>query len=151
MGITNRGKKLILEWAFKRVSSPANFYVALCTSTSTPGPDINTLGELAEISSGNGYAQGGFQLTPNSADFDASGEDDASDYAFIQIKDVSWTASGGSLPASGNGARWAVLTDNNATVGNRQVVAFWDLTSDRQVSVGQTITLENLEQRLTET
>ena len=150
MGITNRGKKLILEWAFKRVAHPANLYVALCTSTTTPSPDTNTLGELTQIASGNGYSSGGVQLTPNSADFDASGEDDANDYSFIQIKDVSWTASGGSLPASGNGARYAVLTDDNATVGTRQVVAFWDLTSDRQVSVGQTITLQDLEQRITE-
>jgi hypothetical protein len=150
MGITNRGKKLILEWAFKRVSQPANLYVALCTSTSTPSPDTDTLGQLAEITAGNGYSSGGFQLTPNNTDFDTSGEDDASDYGFIQIKDVSWTASGGSLPASGNGARYAVLTDNNATVGNRQVVAFWDLSSDRQVSAGQTITLQDLEQRITE-
>jgi hypothetical protein len=150
MGITNRGKKLILEWAFKRVSSPANLYVALCTSTSTPSPDTNTLGELTEMTTGNGYNGGGYQLMPNNTDFDTSGEDDANDYGFIQIKDVSWTASGGSLPASGNGARWAVLTDDNATLGNRQVVAFWDLTSDRQVSVGQTITLQDLEQRITE-
>jgi hypothetical protein len=132
------------------VAQPANIYVALCTSTSAPSPDTDTLGQLSEIAAGNGYSSGGFQLTPNNTDFDASGEDDASDYGFIQIKDVSWTASGGSLPASGNGARYAVLTDNNATVGNRQVVAFWDLTSDRQVSDGQTITLQDLEQRITE-
>jgi hypothetical protein len=29
-------------------------------------------------------------------------------------------------------------------------VAFWDLTSDRQVSNGQTISLQDLEQRITE-
>jgi hypothetical protein len=150
MGMTNRGKKLILEWAFKRVSAPANLYVALCTSASTPSPDTNTLGELAEIATGNGYSGGGYQLTTNSTDFDASGEDDASDFGFIQIKDVSWTASGGNLPPSGNGARWAVLTDDNATAGSRQVVAFWDLAADRTVSAGQTITLQDLEQRITE-
>ncbi len=150
MGITNRGKKLILEWAFKRVAQPVNLYVALCTASSTPSPDTDTLSQLSEIAAGNGYSSGGFQLTPNNTDFDVSGEDDANDYGFIQIKDVSWTASGGSLPAAGNGARYAVLTDYNATVGSRQVVAFWDLTSDRQVSDGQTITLQDLEQRITE-
>lgn len=65
--------------------------------------------------------------------------------ALVQIKDVSWTASGGSIPSSGSGARYAVLTDDNATVGNREVLAYWDLTSDRTVSDGQTLTLQDLE------
>jgi hypothetical protein len=69
----------------------------------------------------------------------------------VQIKDLIWTATGGSLPTSGNGARWAVLTDANATVGNREVWKYWDLVSDRSVSVGQTLTLQNLEARITET
>lgn len=149
-GLTNRGKKLILEWCFNRVSRPTNLYVALCTSAVTPNDDINTLGELTQIAVGNGYSDGGYQLTPNSTDFDASGEEDTDNYGYIQLKDVAWTASGGNLPASGNGARWAVLTDDNATVANRQVIAFWDLVSDRTVSVGQTLTLQNCEIRITE-
>lgn len=77
-------------------------------------------------------------------------EDDTSDVAYVQVKDVVWTAAGGALPVSGNGARYAVLLDDNATVGLRQVIAFWDLSSDRSVSSGQTLTLQNLELRLTE-
>lgn len=139
-----------MEWAFNRVARPPNLYVALCTAANTPSADTKALGELTQIAPGNGYTDGGYQLTPNSIDFDASGEDDGTDYGYVQILDVSWAASGGSLPASGNGSRWAVLTDDNATVNNRQVVAFWDLTSDRQVSDGQSLTLQNLEQRITE-
>lgn len=151
-GITNRGKKLILEYAMGRTAKPTNYYVALVTSATPPSADINTLGELTQIANGNGYnaTAGGYQLTPNSTDFDDSGENDTSDYGWIQVKDVVWTASGGPIPASGNGARYAVLTDDNATVGSRQVIFYWDLVSDRTVSDGQTLTLQNCEGRITE-
>jgi hypothetical protein len=105
--------------------------------------------ELTEIAAGNGYTAGGISLTKNSTDFDVLTEDDTGDLGKIQIKDLTWTASGGSLPGSGNGARWAVLTDDNATQGNRIVIAWWDLTSDRSVSVGQPLTLQDCELRLT--
>ena len=149
-GTTNRGKKLILEYCFNRTTRPTNFYVALCTSATTPTDDTNVLGDLTQIATGNGYSDGGYQLSPGSTDFDASGEDDTSNYGYIQLKDVTWTASGGPIPASGNGARWAVITDDNATVANRQVITFWDLSSDRSVSSGQSLTLQNCEIRITE-
>ena len=75
-------------------------------------------------------------------------EDDANDRGLTQAKDIVWTASGGSIPASGDGARYAVLLDDNATVGSREVLAWWDLTSDRSVSDGQTLTLQDCELRL---
>jgi hypothetical protein len=41
-----------------------------------------------------------------------------------------------------------VLTDDNATVANREVFVCWDLASDRSVSDGQTLTIQNAELRL---
>jgi hypothetical protein len=61
-----------------------------------------------------------------------------------------WTASTGPLPASGGGARYAVLTDDNGTVSSREVLAYFDLVSDRVVSDGQTITLQDSELLLSE-
>ena len=148
-GITNHGKYKLLDWVFRASTLPTNFYVALCTSAATPTVDTNTFSELTEIAAGNGYTAGGISLTKNSTDFDVLTEDDTGDLGKIQIKDLTWTASGGSLPGSGNGARWAVLTDDNATQGNRIVLAWWDLTSDRSVSVGQPLTLQDCELRLT--
>jgi hypothetical protein len=77
-------------------------------------------------------------------------EDDAADRGLIQLKNLVWTASGGPIPASGNGAWWAVLTTDEVTVGNRQVVAYWDLAADRTVSDTQTLTLQDCELRLNE-
>ena len=150
-GMTNRGKKLLLDYYFRRQGTlPTNFYVALVTSAVAPGADTNLLSDLTQIAAGNGYSSGGYQLTPGITDFDVMTEDDANDKAILQIKNLVWTASGGAIPASGNGARYAVLTDDNATVNNRQVILFWDLVSDRSASNGTTLTLVDLEHDLTE-
>ena len=148
-GVTNRGKYKLLDWVFRGTALPTNFYVALITSAAAPTADTNTFSELTEIAAGNGYTAGGISLTKNSTDFDTLTEDDSGDKGLVQIKDLVWTASGGTLPASGNGARYAILTDDNATQGSRLVLAWWDLVSDRSVSSGQPLTLQNCELDLT--
>lgn len=149
-GFTNKGKFRILDIVFRNATEPTNLYVALVTSAVAPTADTNTLSQLTEIAAGNGYTSGGYQLARNGTDFDTLTENDTDDRGELQIKDVVWTAAGGNLPASGNGARYAVLTDDNGTVGSREVWAWWDLASDRTVSDGQTLTLQNCELRLTE-
>jgi hypothetical protein len=149
-GWTNRGKYRVLGGYFQAASVPTNFYVALVTSGTTPTLSHNTLGNLTQIYSGNGYSNGGYQLTKNATDFDVLTEDDNNSRALVQLKDIVWTASAGPVPAGGDGARWAVLTDDNATVNSRDFFCFWDLSSDRTVSDGQTLTLQNCELRLTE-
>ena len=49
--------------------------------------------------------------------------------------------------ASGGGARYAVLLDDTATVANREVWFVWDLQGERNVSVGQALTLRDLTMR----
>ncbi len=150
-GWTNKGKHAILDAYFRNTGAPTNFYVALVTSASAPNADTNTMSDLTEIAAGYGYTSGGYQLSRNSSDFDYLQENDTDDRGDIQIKDVTWTASGGPIPASGDGARYAVLTDDNGTVSAREIYAYWDLSSNRSVSSGQPLTLQNLELRLQET
>ena len=149
-GWTNRGKYNALNVVFRNSAEPANFYVFLATSAAAPTADINTKSELTEIATGNGYTAGGISLNRDATDFDVLTEDDTNDRALIQIKDLVWTASGGNLPASGSGARYAILTDDNVTLGSREVWTYFDLVSDRTVSTGQTLTLTNCELRLNE-
>lgn len=144
-GFTNKGKYKILGWTFRAATKPSNLYVALITVAVAPGPDTNTFSELTEITAGNGYTSGGYQLAFNATDFDVWTEDDGNDKAYLQIKDLIWTASGGPIPLSGNGARYAILTDDNGTVGSREVYGYWDLTSDRSVVSGQALKLVNLQ------
>lgn len=147
MALTNKGKAHILS-IFRGGTAPVNYYVALVTSSIAPTADTNSFSDLSEIAAGNGYTSGGYQLSANSTDFDTLTENDTDDRGELQIKDVTWSASGGPIPGSGNGARYAVLLGHNATPGNRDVYAWWDLSSDRSVSDGQDLTLQNLEIRM---
>jgi len=148
-GWTNKGKHHVHNVTWRNGTEPTDYYLALVTSAASPTADTNTLSQLTEIAAGNGYTTGGYQLARNATDFDVLTEDDGADTAYIQLKDIVWTASVGSIPASGNGARWAVLTDDNATVGSREVYAWFDLVSDRTVSVGQTLTLQDCQLTIT--
>ena len=147
-GWTNRGKYNTLAQKMRAAAAPTVFYMALFTSAVAPTADTNTKSELTEIANGNGYTTGGISLSRNSTDFDVLTEDDTNDRALVQAKDIVWTASGGTLPASGGGARYACLTDDNGTQGSREIDSFFDLSSDRSVSSGQTLTLQNCEWRI---
>ncbi len=153
-GVTNRGKMRLLEMVFRQAfdggALPTNFYVALVTDAVAPTADTDTFGELAEITAGNGYTSGGYSLTPGAVDFDVLTEDDINDQGYIQVKDVMWAAAGGGIPAAGDGARYAVLTDDAGVVANREVLSYWDLVSALSVGDGQTLTLADLELRLDE-
>lgn len=144
-GVTNRGKYLLGRIALANTDVPTNYYVALCTSAQTPTADTNTMADLTECPNGYGYSTGGYQLARNTTDFDTWSEGDSLDIAYGQVKDVAWTASGGNCPSTA--ARWAVLTNDDS---NPDVLAYFDLSSDRQVSDGQTLTLQDLEIRFTE-
>lgn len=147
--VTNRGKKNLLARGFRGVTRPTNFYIFLALASAAPDADTNTKSDLNEIATGNGYTAGGYQLTPGATDYDVLTEDDANDRALIQTKNIVWTASGGNLPGSGSGARYAVHTDDNATLGSREIDCAWDLSSDRTISDTQTLTLVDCEVRLT--
>lgn len=142
-GFTNKGLFRLLGWTLNGVAAPTNFYLALVTSAAVPDADTNTFSQLTEIAAGNGYATGGMSLTKNTTDFPGITEDDGNNRAQIQIKDAVWTAAGGPLPASGSGARYAVLLDDNGTIASREVLAYFDLVSDRTVSDAQTLTLDD--------
>jgi hypothetical protein len=151
-GFTNKGKAHALASTFQNVWSPTTtYYIALCTSAVAPVADTNTLSQLTEIAAGNGYTAGGKVVARNATDFDTLDENDTGDFGSLMIIDQVWTASGGTIPSSGDGARYAVLLDDHATPSAREVFAYWDLTSDRSVSSGQTLTLADCDLRLTET
>lgn len=146
---TNRGAFLMLGTYFRGAAAPANFFAVLYTSAIAPDQDRNTNADMTMIAAGNGYTAGGVSVARSSVGFDVLTEDDTNNRAFVQAADIAWTASGGPLPASGNGARYVGLTDDNATVANRQIIGILDLVSDRSVSDTQALTLQDCEFRLT--
>lgn len=147
--VTNRGKERELDVMYRGQNAPGGFYLALVTAAASPTVDTNLWSDLSanEIAAGNGYSAGGQAISRNTTDWDVLTEDDAADRALVQLKNIAWTASGGPIPASGAGARYAVLLDDNATPANREVLIVWDLGADRTVSSGQTLTLVDSERR----
>ncbi len=150
-GVTNRGKFNLLDQRYRGTAQPTNFFIALLTNTNPPTADTNLFSQVTEIAAGNGYVAGGQQLTPGAVDFDVITQDDVNDRALVQLRDISWTAASGNIPASGDGASWACITDDNATEANRNVEDYFSLGAPRTVSDTQTLTLQDCEIRLNET
>lgn len=141
-GFTNKGKAKLLRNFFQSETPPTNLYVYLVTSATAPTADINTLGQLTEISETGKE----FSLSLNTTDFDTSvsdSEDDTNDKGVMKIKDCTFAG-----PVTN--ARYAILVDDNGTEGSREVYCYWDLGSNRSVSSGQTLTLQDLEMNLLE-
>lgn len=147
---TNRGKFEAVKVLFQGQAAPTNFFARLFTNATAPTVDTNltTDAGLTEIANGNGYVAGtGIQLTRNATDFENAVEDDTNDWGQVEIKDLVWTASGGPIPASGNGARWLLLC---GAAGAANVWMYFDLVSDRTVSDGQPLTIADAILRLAE-
>lgn len=140
-GVTNRGRARELRGFYRNEQIPAQFYLALVVAASAPTLDTNTLGELTQIAVGNGYTNGGLPISRDAAGFPSLAEDDALDLATLGLKNVIWTATGGPLPASGSGARYAVLTDDNAVAADREVLMWWDFGVDASVSQNQQLSI----------
>ena len=156
-GITDVGKRWILELAFQRtfngnVHDPNDITMRVALVTNTPGADTTLWSEMSEISATNGYVAGGAEIDRDATDFNISKPDTDTEsgsiaYGYVQLADVSWEADGGSIGSP----TYAVLVDNenNAVHANNNVIAWWDLGGARSVSDGQTLTLQDLEIRLT--
>lgn len=135
---TNRGLARLLKIFFQAQSIPTNFYLALFTSGTTPTDNINTVSDLTQIATGNGYSSGGVALARGNTAFNAINENDTSDLAAVTIADTTITASGGSIPASGGGAKYAGITDDNGTVASREVLAVMTLSTSSEYTVSDT-------------
>lgn len=135
---TNRGLNNMLDSTFRGATLPTVFYAYLVNST--PTVDTNTFGELTEASNYDGEQT----LNRNSTDFDVLTEDDAGDQAFVQIKDLVYTASGGTCTAT-----FLVITDDNVTEANRQVWACIDLGATQNIPDTDTLTVQDIQLTLT--
>jgi len=145
-GFTNRGKKCMGNAYFcaDTTDEPTAFKVALLTSAYTPTDDTNTLSQCTQVTGGTGYTTGGITVERSATGFDSVTEDDTNNLASFKIKDLVWTASGGSISA----ISFAVLVDDEATPN---VIAYWTVTGGPvTVTTGQTFTLQDCELQLKE-
>lgn len=155
-GFTNRGKARLLEGFLRNVwrdkdgntaSFPSTWYVTLLTLAATdPTADDNVVGASREPTNG-GYTSGGVAVERSATGWDTLTEDDTNDKGIAKAKDVAFTASGTTLGP----VQWAVLTDDVATVVDRQVLFYWQIdAAGVSVSAGQTLTLVDLTLELRE-
>ncbi|MCC6629655.1 MAG: hypothetical protein IT340_19935 [Chloroflexi bacterium] len=138
------GARDILNHAFRGLTVPSNFYLALCQDNDVVwNRDHDTWSDIStyEVAAGNGYTANG-QSIAKATLFASDAVVTADLNAYIRLANVSWTASGGTLPSTGY-ARYLVLMDENATPANRKLYAAWDLAANRQVASGQTLTVQN--------
>ena len=144
LAITNRGKLRILQGFFRESFLQTGFTIVLVTADNIPTVDTNLMSELTEIVAGNGYISGGVAISRDVIGFPTELENDAGDLSTITMKDVIFTASGGTLPLSGNGVKFAILADNNATLANREVFAFAEFTTVSILFDTQILSIKNL-------
>lgn len=139
--VYNRGKMILLTNGVGRGSLPTKWKMALVTSSYTPNVDHDTWADVSanEIATGNGYSAGGVDVEASSTGFTAESADDTNDRGEITIKDVVYTASGGQIPSSGSGARYAILMEYNATQSTGRLIAYFDLAADKSSDVSITL------------
>lgn len=145
---TTRGIELLFDWAFRAATRPAHYYLALVTSATTPTGATKTLGDLTEVANGHGYVSGGFQLDPNSTDFNALVADDTNHWTYVGIKNISWTASGGDIPISGSPPAHIVLTTDAGAISAHPVIWYQTLGGDRTIVSGNTLSVTGIQGRI---
>ncbi|MEE9302602.1 MAG: hypothetical protein V3U84_02345 [Thiotrichaceae bacterium] len=137
-GWTNKGKFQDLSQRFRATTIPTTYNLHLINST--PTADTNT---MADVTNASNYTEE--NLAKNATDFDVITEDDGADTAFVQVRDVVFTASGGTITTT-----FAVLADDNATESLREIYCYWDLGGAQNIPNGDTLTLKDCQQTITE-
>lgn len=141
-GWTDKGAYQVLGGYFRGETIPTTFDLRLVTDAVAPNSDTTVFSALTEVTAGTGYTADGASLARNSTVWDVWNENAGS--ADVELADVTWTASGGSI----SGARHAVLC-NDTSGGTAEVYAYFDLTENRTVTDGQALTLQNCKLTIT--
>lgn len=142
--ITNNGKTEILKHVFQGTnpvgSDSSVFNLTLLSGTVPTNPeDLDTQNDV----SSNVIAGKTVALTRNTTDFDQPLKDASANTGRVQIKDCAFS---GAI----SGATGAILTDDNGTANSRVIYAYFDLGGSKSVDAGQTLTLQNLEMKLSD-
>lgn len=140
----------VLEILRGNMAVPANYFVALCTAATAPTIDTTTLGQMTEIAQGAGYSAGGKSVPLNTtawptiaAAANVTVGSDVTSQVKMTAADIGFVATGGALPLSGSGARYACLLTPHATPASRRVWVVWDLVDAVSVSSGQELKLDD--------
>lgn len=138
---TDYGINRMLDITFRSATGPTACSVRLLSNLTGADVDAENFADLNEVSAGNGYATGGETVTLDSSGFDVLQDDSGNNRQYLQLADVQWTASGGSIAAAGAAL---VMTDG----GTAKVWAIFDFGGTVTATDNGTFTLQNCELRV---
>lgn len=140
---TDYGINRMLDITFRSATGPTACSVRLLSTMTGSGVgNEDWLGISSnEVANGNGYTTGGETVALSNVGFDVLSDDSANNRQYLQLADVSWTASGGSITAAGAAL---VMTDG----GTDKVWAIFDFSGSVTASDGGTLTMQNCELRV---
>lgn len=146
---TDYGINRMLDITFRSATAPTACSVRLLTALTnanvdsedwlSSGTPTGPSGE--EVANANGYTTGGVTVPLSAVGFDVLADDSGNNRQYLQLADVSWTASGGSIAAAGAAL---VMTDG----GTDKVWAVFDFGGTVTATDGGTFTLQNCELRV---
>jgi hypothetical protein len=140
---TDYGINRMLDITFRSATGPTACSVRLLSTLTGSGVDNEDWSGISanEVANGNGYTTGGATVALSNVGFDVLSDDSANNRQYLQLADVSWTASGGSITAAGAAL---VMTDG----GTDKVWAIFDFSGSVTASDGGTLTMQNCELRV---
>lgn len=135
---------------FLAEDAPTTFYCALLSSASAvPTVDTNTMADVTEITAANGYTSGGVAVPRAEGGGATATEDDTNNRATFLFRDIGFTADGGAIPSTST-VRYAVITTDEGTVANRQIIAVIDIGDWESCPDGKVLTLSGFTIRINE-
>jgi hypothetical protein len=101
--------------------------LALSDTAPTAGSDTQ-FSDITEITAGNGYTAGGDALTITSS------SQTGGTYSLVVTSNIVFTASGGNI------AQFRYLVLYNDTAAGDELIAYWDIGSEQNITDGSTYT-----------
>jgi hypothetical protein len=133
MASFNKFNSFVEALAEKKHDLAADTLKVLLTNTA-PVATNSVKADLTEISAGNGYTAGG-----NTASVTSSAQTSGT-YKLVLGDPATWTASGGPIPSTGAGFRYAVLY--NDTAANKELIGWWDYGSSITLAAGESFAVD---------
>jgi len=136
---TDYGINRMLDITFRGATGPTACKVQLLSNMTGADADTELVTGVNALASGNGYSP--TTVTLDSSGFDVLADSSGDGWQYLQLADISWTASGGSISATG---AVLVMTDG----GTDYVWAIYDFGGTVTATDGGTLTLQNCELRV---
>ena len=122
-----------VENVAEKVHNLASDTLKVALTNTAPNVATHTvLGDITEISAGNGYTAGGNQTTHSGS------SQTAGVYTLASADPSTWVASGGSLGPF----RYAVLYNATPTSPLKPLIGYWDYGSSITLATGETFTVD---------